>query len=289
MNTDSFKPLDPLLYREAVRQALTEDLRSGDITTDATVDHEQKAIGNLVAVSACVLAGLEVAVEAFTQIDPRVEVDRYRSDGDRCQAGECVVRLSGFSVGLLTAERTALNFLQRMSGTATLTRRFVDVADGRTVVLDTRKTTPSLRALQKYSVRAGGGVNHRSALDDGILIKDNHIRLAGSIRVAVERMKSAGHNMPVEVEVASLEEVREALDVGVDIVLVDNMSIADIKEAVRLTRGLAKVEVSGCVTLDRLDQIASIGPEFVSAGALTHSAPAVDFSFGLMPDIVVTV
>ena len=284
MKVEPFGPLEPSLYREIVRRALAEDLRWGDITTDATVDAEQKAVGDVVAGSACVLAGLEVAIEAFSQLDPHVSVERYRSDGDRCAEGERVARLSGFAVALLTAERTALNFLQRMSGTATLTRRFVDVADGRTLVLDTRKTTPTLRALQKYAVRAGGGVNHRSALDDGILIKDNHIRLAGSIRDAVELMRSAGHEMPIEVEAQSLAEVKEALEVGVDIILVDNMSIADAREAVRLTRGRAKVEVSGSVTLDRLDEIASIGSEFVSAGVLTHSAPAADFSFDLMPD-----
>ena len=283
MKVEPFGPLDPALYREIVRRALAEDMRWGDITTEATVDAEQRALGDVVAGAACVLAGLEVAIEAFSQLDPRVQVERHRVDGDRCVAGECVVRVSGFATALLTAERTALNFLQQMSGTATLTRKFVDLADGRTIVLDTRKTTPSLRALQKYAVRAGGGVNHRIALDDGILIKDNHSRLAGSIQKAVDRMRAAGQDMPIEVEVQSLAEVNEALAVGVDIVLVDNMSIDDVREAVRLTRGQAKVEVSGGVALDQLDEMASVGPEFVSVGALTHSAPAADFSFDLVP------
>ena len=284
MKVEPFGPLDPGLYREIVRRALAEDLRWGDITTDATVDAEQRAIGEIVAGTPCVLAGLEVAIEAFSQLDPHVRVERHRVDGDRCGEGECVARLSGFATALLTAERTALNFVQRLSGTATLTRRFVDLADGRTIVLDTRKTTPTLRALQKYAVRVGGGVNHRTALDDGILIKDNHIHLAGSIQNAVERMRAAGHDMPIEVETQSLAEVKEALAVGVDIVLIDNMSLDDVREAVRLTRGQAKVEVSGGVTLEQLDEIASIGPEFVSAGALTHSAPATDFSFDLVLD-----
>ena len=162
MKVEPFGPLDPALYREIVRRALAEDLRWGDITTDATVDAEQRAIGEIVAGTACVLAGLEVAIEAFSQLDPHVRVERHRVDGDRCGEGECVARVSGFATALLTAERTALNFVQRLSGTATLTRRFVDLADGRTIVLDTRKTTPTLRALQKYAVRVGGGVNHRT-------------------------------------------------------------------------------------------------------------------------------
>ena len=283
MKVEAFGPLDPALYREIVRRALAEDLRWGDITTEATVSAEQRAIGDVVAGAPCVLAGLEVAIEAFTQLDPHVQVERRRTDGDRCEAGDCVARISGFARALLTGERTALNFLQRMSGTASLTRRFVDAASGRTIVLDTRKTTPTLRALQKYAVRAGGGVNHRMALDDGILVKDNHVRLAGSIGAAVDAMRVAGHDMPIEVEAQSLAEVREALAAGVDILLIDNMSLEDVRDAVQLTRGQAKVEVSGGVTLDQLEAIAAIGPEYVSVGALTHSAPAADFSLDLMP------
>ena len=284
MKREPFGPLDPALYREIVRRALAEDLRWGDITTEATVPAEQRGVGRVVAGSDCVLAGLEVAVEAFTQLDPHVEVARHRTDGDQCGTGECVVELWGFAAALLTAERTALNFLQRMSGTATLTRRFVDATNGRTLVLDTRKTTPTLRALQKYAVRVGGGVNHRMALDDGILIKDNHVRLAGSIGEAVKRMRAAGHDMPIEVEAQSLDQVRDALEADADTVLIDNMTVDEVREAVRRARGRAKVEVSGCVSLDQLPAIVDIGPEFVSVGALTHSAPAVDFSFDVVPD-----
>ena len=284
MKVEPFGPLDTTLYREIVRRALAEDLRWGDITTEAAVSADVRAVGEIVVGSPCVLAGLDVAVEAFTQLDPRVEVVRPHQDGDQCEVGETVLRVTGLGGALLTAERTALNFLQRMSGTATLTRRCVETAEGRTVVLDTRKTTPTLRALEKYAVRAGGGVNHRMALDDGILIKDNHIRLVGSIRKAVDRVRRAGHDMPIEVEAQSLSDVAEAVAAGADVVLADNMDTADLEETMRLTRGAAKVEVSGGITPERFDEIAAAGPEYISVGALTHSAPAVDFSFDLRPD-----
>ena len=186
---------------------------------------------------------------------------------------------------MLTAERTALNFLQRLSGIATLTRRYVDAAAGRITVLDTRKTTPVLRALEKYAVRVGGGTNHRFGLEDGILIKDNHVRLAGGIEAAMSRMRDAGLRIPIEIEAQSLEQVSAAIDAGADIVLLDNLSIAEIREAVRRIDGRAKVEVSGGVTLERLPEIAETGADYVSVGALTHSAPAADLSFELEPDV----
>ncbi len=185
---------------------------------------------------------------------------------------------------MLTAERTALNFLQRLSGIATLTRRFVDAAAGRITILDTRKTTPTLRALEKYAVRAGGGANHRSGLDDGILIKDNHIRLGGGVATTVRRMKAAGLEMPMEVEAQSLDQVDEAIDAGADVILLDNLSTEEIREAVRRIAGRAKVEISGGVTLDRMPELAATGADYVSVGALTHSAPAVDLSFELELD-----
>src|SRR5688572_26703673 len=184
---------------------------------------------------------------------------------------------------MLTAERTALNLLQRMSGIATITRAFVDAARGSITVLDTRKTTPTLRALEKYSVLAGGGSNHRSGLDDGILIKDNHIRLAAGVEEAVRRMKSAGHEMMVEVEAQSLEQVDAAIAAGADIILVDNLPIDQIREAVRRVGGRAKIEISGGVTLARMPELAATGADYVSVGALTHSAPAADISFELEP------
>jgi nicotinate-nucleotide pyrophosphorylase (carboxylating) len=276
-----FSPLEPALYREIVRRALAEDLGWGDVTTEATVPADLQARGVLVARCGCVLAGLDVAAEAFRQLDPRVEFARKRSDGDACQSGETIADVIGFAAALLTAERTALNFLQRLSGIATLTRRFVDAAGGRLIILDTRKTTPTLRVLEKYAVRAGGGVNHRGGLDDGILIKENHIRLGGGVAEVVRKMRGAGHEMPIEIEAQSLREVDEALAAGADIILLDNMSIDDMRQAISRARGRVKTEISGGVTLDRLPELASLGADYVSIGALTHSAPAADLAFEL--------
>jgi nicotinate-nucleotide pyrophosphorylase (carboxylating) len=283
VRTVPFQPLDPAVYREIVRRALAEDLGWGDVTTEATVPSELRAKGILLVKSPCVLAGLDVAVEVFMQLDPGCTFDRKKKDGDRCQPGDVVAELTGGAAPMLTAERTALNFVQRLSGIATLTRQFVDAAGGKIVVLDTRKTTPTLRALEKYAVRAGSGTNHRSGLDDGILIKDNHIRLAGGVAEAVKRMKDDDPEMPIEIEAQSIEQVDQALAAGVDCILVDNLPVETIKEAVRRARGLAKIEISGGVTLDRLPELAQTGANYVSVGALTHSAPAVDISFELEP------
>ena len=284
MKSVPFAPLEPGAYREIVRRALAEDLGWGDVTTDATVQPQQRARGVILAKAACVVAGVDVALEAFRQLDPSVVVDVGRGDGVRCAPGDVVATLRGSAASLLTAERTALNFLQRMSGVATLTRRFVDAAAGRITILDTRKTTPTLRVLEKYAVRAGGAMNHRGGLDDGILIKDNHVRLAGGVGEAVRRMKAAGQEMPIEVEAQSLEQVDEAVAAGADVILLDNLSTADIREAVRRIGGRAKTEISGGVSLERLPELAITGADYVSIGALTHSAPAVDLSFELEPD-----
>jgi nicotinate-nucleotide pyrophosphorylase (carboxylating) len=278
-----FGPLDPALYREIVRRALAEDLGWGDVTTEATVRPEQRARGTILVKSPCVIAGIQVAEEAFRQLDPAIAFEIRRNDGDRCAAGAVVAEARGAAAAMLTAERTALNLLQRMSGIATLTRAFVDAAGGTITVLDTRKTTPTLRALEKYSVRAGGGANHRSGLDDGILIKDNHIRLAGGVEAAVKLMKDARQEMMVEVEAQSLDQVDAAIAAGADIILVDNLPIEQIREAVRRVAGRAKVEISGGVTLDRMPELARTGADYVSVGALTHSAPAADISFELEP------
>ena len=283
MRTVPFQPLDPALYREIVRRALAEDLGWGDVTTEATVPAELRAKGVILAKSPCVIAGLDVAAEVFLQLDPGCAFDCRKKDGERCEPGDLVAEVRGGAAAMLTAERTALNFLQRLSGIATVTRRFVDAADGKITVLDTRKTTPTLRALEKYAVRAGSGTNHRAGLDDGILIKDNHIRLAGGVAEAVKRMKDDDPEMPIEVEAQSLEQVDQALAAGVDIVLVDNLPTDVIREAVRRARGRAKIEISGGVTLDRLPELAQTGANYVSVGALTHSAPAADMSFELEP------
>jgi nicotinate-nucleotide pyrophosphorylase (carboxylating) len=284
MRTVPFQPMDPALYREVVRRALAEDLGWGDVTTDAVVPADARARGQFLSKCDCVIAGLDVAAEAFTQLDPGCAFDRKYKDGDRCRAGDIVAEVRGQAAAMLTAERTALNFLQRLSGIATLTRRFVDATGGKITILDTRKTTPTLRALEKYAVRAGAGTNHRAGLDDGVLIKDNHIRIAGGIREAVKRMKEANVEMPIEVEAQSLEQVDEAIAAGADVILVDNLPLDQTREAVSRVRGRAKVELSGGVTLDRLPDLAKTGADYVSIGALTHSAPAVDMSFELEPE-----
>jgi nicotinate-nucleotide pyrophosphorylase (carboxylating) len=275
----SFEPLVPESYRDLVRRALAEDIGSGDVTTAATVDGDRQARGILLAKSAGVIAGLDVAAETFRQLDPDVVIRVRRADGTRCEAGAEVAEIQGRVSALLTAERTALNFMQRMTGIATLTRQFVDAAAGRIIILDTRKTTPLMRALEKYAVRAGGGVNHRFGLADGVLIKDNHVRLAGGVCNAVARMRAAKPGMAIEVEAQSLSEVGDALQAGADIILLDNLSTADIIEAVRQCRGRAKTEISGGVTLARIPELAATGADYVSIGALTHSAPAADLSF----------
>ena len=279
MKTIPFEPLDPSVYRQIVRRALAEDLGWGDVTTEATVGAEVRGHGTVVVKAPCVLAGLDVAAEVFRQLDPAVHITLRNRDGDRTEPGAVAAEVRGAAALMLTAERTALNFLQRLSGIATLTRRYVDAAGGRITVLDTRKTTPTLRALEKYAVRAGGGCNHRLGLDDGILIKDNHVRLAGGVAEAVKRMKAARQEMLVEVEAQSLADVEAAIDAGADVILLDNLPLEQIHQAVGRIAGRAKIEISGGVSLDLMPELARTGADYVSVGALTHSAPAVDLSF----------
>jgi len=279
MRTIPFEPLDPSVYRQIVRRALAEDLGWGDVTTEATVPADVRGHGRIVVKAPCVLAGLDVAAETFRQLDPAVQIALRHRDGDRCEAGAVAAEARGAAGLMLTAERTALNFLQRLSGIATLTRRYVDGAEGRITVLDTRKTTPTLRALEKYAVRAGGGSNHRSGLDDGILIKDNHVRLAGGVVEAVRRMKAARQEMLIEVEAQSLADVEAAIDAGADVIMLDNLPLEQIHQAVTRIAGRAKIEISGGVTLDRMPEFSRTGADYVSIGALTHSAPAIDLSF----------
>jgi nicotinate-nucleotide pyrophosphorylase (carboxylating) len=284
MRSVPFAPLDPGLYREIVRRALAEDLGWGDVTTEATVEAGLKARGVVLAKSPCVIAGVDVAAEAFRQLDPAVVFTVRKGDGSSCSPGDVVAEVSGSAASMLTAERTALNLMQRMTGIATMTRRYVDATGGHITILDTRKTTPTLRALEKYAVRAGGGTNHRAGLDDGILIKDNHIRLAGGLAEAVRRMKAADQEMPIEVEAQSLDQVDEAIQSGADVILLDNLTTDQIKDALARIAGRAKVEISGGVTLERIPELARTGADYVSIGALTHSAPAADLSFELEPD-----
>jgi nicotinate-nucleotide pyrophosphorylase (carboxylating) len=280
-----FEPLDPGLYREIVRRALAEDLGWGDVTTDATVPPSLRARGVILAKSPCVVAGVDVAAETFRQLDPSVVFTVLKNDGTACEPGEIIADVRGSAASMLTAERTALNLMQRMTGIATMTHRFVQAAKGGITILDTRKTTPTLRALEKYAVRAGGGTNHRGGLDDGVLIKDNHIRLAGGLEEAVRRMKAADPQMAIEVEAQSLEQVDQAIQSGADIILLDNLSTNQMKDALARIAGRAKVEISGGVTLDRIPELAATGADYVSVGALTHSAAAADLSFELEPDV----
>ena len=280
----SLSPLEPAEYRDIVQRALDEDLGGArDVTTDATVPAIARARGVFIANADCVVAGLDVAFECFRAMDSAVQITVRKPDGERCRAGETIAEIAGSARTLLVGERTALNFLQRMSGIATLAARYVDATGGRITILDTRKTTPTLRELEKYAVRAGGATNHRFGLFDAVLIKDNHIAIAGGVRHAIEKERAHHPAMAIEVESDPLAQVDEALASGADTILVDNMPLNDIRDAVLRCAGRAKIEISGGVTLDRIPQLASTGADYVSAGALTHSAPAVDISFDIAP------
>jgi nicotinate-nucleotide pyrophosphorylase (carboxylating) len=268
-------------YAELIRAALKEDIGAGDITTTATVGEGVRARGTLLAKSALVVAGLDVAAEAFRQLDRTVVVEVHWGDGAHVQSGDVIAFISGDARALLTGERTALNVLQRLSGIATMTSRYVAAAAGRITLLDTRKTTPGWRTIEKYAVRCGGGSNHRQRLDDGVLIKDNHKRLAGGIGQAVAAAQRVAGNLPVEVEVETLAEVDEALQAGAPRILLDNFTTYDIRAAMAKINGRAIVEISGGITLERLPELGTTGAQFVSVGAITHSAPAADISFEL--------
>jgi nicotinate-nucleotide pyrophosphorylase (carboxylating) len=272
-------PLPPDLL-EAIRRALQEDIGPGDVTTDSIVTPEAIMRGQIIAKQDGVVAGLDTAAAVYEMVDAEVDFDLRVEEGARVTRGQVLALVSGRTRSLLTAERTALNFLGRMSGIATLTRQFVDaVAGTRAIILDTRKTAPGLRMADKLAVKRGGGKNHRIGLYDMILIKDNHIDSAGSITEAVARARSAAPGLEVEVEARTLEDVREALSLGVERILLDNMSLEMMAEAVHLTAGRAKLEASGNVTLETVRAIAETGVDFISSGALTHSAKVFDISF----------
>lgn len=276
--------LYPLQYEPLVRHALEEDLgRAGDLTTNAIVPPEAHATGRLVARREGCIAGLEVAVCAFRLLDPHLDVVFHCHDGTVVSAAATLAELRGSARALLVAERTALNFLGHLSGIATATRRMVEAVQGFSArVTCTRKTLPGLRSLEKYAIRAGGGANHRFGLDDAVLIKDNHIILAGSVREAVRRVREAvGHLVKIEVEVDTLEQLKEALLCPIDAVLLDNMNAVQLQEAVRLVDGRVLTEASGGITLETAGEIAAAGVDLLSAGWLTHSAPALDVALDL--------
>lgn len=277
------EPIASEAYRDLVRNALVEDRGHGDATSAATIARGTRARGTIIAKTDLVVAGIEVAAEAFRQLDPQSVFEVRWGDGSRVQPGEVVANVRGDAHALLEAERTALNFLQRLSGIATLTAKFVDAAGGGITILDTRKTTPGFRVLEKYAVRCGGGTNHRHRLDDGILIKDNHKRLGGGVAAAATRAMEQSGGLPVVVEVETLAELDEVLATGVPRILLDNFSTYDIREAVKRVNGRAEIEISGGVTLERIPELATTGARYVSIGALTHSAPAADLSFELEP------
>lgn len=262
-----------------VQNALQEDLgRAGDITTDAIIPRSRKWKGALVARQAGVLAGLDVARIAFQLIDPSLRLAAKKNDGDKIKPGDVLATISGSAAAIITAERVALNFLCHMSGIASATRQLVDtVKPYKSRICCTRKTTPGLRTVEKYAVRAGGGSNHRFGLDDAILIKDNHIAVAGGVRQAVEKARAAvGHLVKIEVEVDTLDQLREALRLPVDAVLLDNMDATTLKKAVALVNGTCVTEASGRVNLDAARAIAATGVDMISVGWITHSAPILD-------------
>lgn len=265
---------------EAIRRALNEDIGPGDVTTESIVPPQALMRGQIIAKQDGIVAGLDVAEAVYHVLDPEVQFQAQVEEGARVQRGQVLALVSGRARSLLTAERTALNFLGRMSGIATLTRQFVEaVAGTKAVILDTRKTAPGLRAVDKLAVRRGGGKNHRFGLYDMALIKDNHIDFAGSIAEAVQRVRTAAPQVEIEVEARTLDEVREALALGVTRILLDNMTLDMLREAVRLVGGRAKLEASGNVSLENVRAIAETGVDYISIGALTHSAKVFDLSF----------
>lgn len=269
----------PLAISQCIKRALAEDIGAGDVTTDSIVPAGATLRGRIIAKQDGIVAGLDVANEVFNALSAQVVFAAKVTDGTRVMKGSVLAEITGDARALLTGERTALNFLGRMSGIATLTRQFVDAVVGtNATILDTRKTAPGLRMLDKLAVQLGGGQNHRTGLFDMVLIKDNHIDFAGSITAAVERVRATGTTLPIEVETRTLENVREALDLGVERILLDNMSAETMRQAVELTNGRAKLEASGNVTLENVLEVARTGVYYISVGALTHSPRVFDVS-----------
>ncbi|MEJ7615471.1 MAG: carboxylating nicotinate-nucleotide diphosphorylase [Pyrinomonadaceae bacterium] len=267
---------------------LSEDLGRGDITTQAVVARNSRARGRFIAKEAMVVAGLEAAETVFSTLDSQQQIEAFASDGEEVEEGKVIARTNGFADVLLAGERLALNLMQRLSGIATLTRAYVKAVEGTGAqIVDTRKTTPGLRMLEKYAVLSGGGRNHRLGLDDGVLIKDNHIALAGGVKTAVERARAAaGHLHKVEVEVSGERDLREAIDSGADIILLDNLSAEETARMVTIARGIAPkilLESSGGINLENVRAYAEAGVDLISVGALTHSARAMDISFKIQP------
>ena len=273
-----------LLFEKSVKEALLEDLgRAGDITSEAIFNKNIKIEAVLVARKYGVLCGTALAYTAFKLIDPEIKYNNILNDTALVNSGDIIARINGSATNILAAERVVLNFLGHLSGISTLTAKYVNqISHTHTKICDTRKTTPNLRALEKYAVSCGGGVNHRFGLDDAILIKDNHIAVAGGVAAALRAVKQKiGHLVKIEIEVDTLEQLREALYEGVDVVLLDNMSIAQLAESVRIINNQALSEASGGVSLDTVAAVAETGVDLISVGALTHSAPVLDMGLDI--------
>jgi nicotinate-nucleotide pyrophosphorylase (carboxylating) len=268
--------------KHLIELVLSEDIGKGDLTSDATIEENLSSEGMITAKEDGIIAGLPITEMVFHRVDPDLTFVSSSKDGDRIRRGEKVATITGRVKNILSAERVALNFLQRLSGIATLTSKYVETVKGTNVkILDTRKTTPGLRALEKYAVKMGGGENHRMGLFDMILIKENHIKVVGSISQAIQKAKKKCPNEKIEVETKNLEEVNEAVRSGADWIMLDNMSIEEMKKAVKIIRSCKReieIEASGRVDLNNVREIALTGVNFISVGALTHSAPALDFS-----------
>ncbi|MDX8521955.1 carboxylating nicotinate-nucleotide diphosphorylase [Mesorhizobium dulcispinae] len=280
-------PLPSIIIEPIVRNALVEDLgRGSDLTSESVIPHDRAATLALTARQAGVIAGLDLAAYAFLLVETTIDMQVRRPDGSEVAVGETVASVSGPARALLTAERTALNFLCHLSGIATATAAIVDAVRGhKAKIVCTRKTTPGLRALEKYAVRAGGGANHRFGLDDAMLIKDNHIAIAGDIRTAIERARAAaGHMVKIEVEVDTLEQLDIALAAGIDAVLLDNMSVEQLTQAVAMVGGRAITEASGRVNVQTAPAIAATGVDLISVGWITHSAPILDIGLDIAVD-----
>lgn len=271
------------LLKDTIHNAILEDIGHGDVTSELTIPKDSNAKARIVAKEDFILAGMPFFNEVFNHIDPAVSVEILAEEGRAIKNGDIIAKLSGRTRSLLAGERVALNILQRISGIATLTHFFMKEVSGFPVrITDTRKTTPGMRVMEKYGVKTGGGFNHRFGLYDGILIKDNHIAAVGGIKAAVEAAKKCHHLLKVEVEVKDIDELRDALDAGADVVMLDNMDIDVMKEAVKIVSGRALLEASGNVSLENLKDIAETGVDIISVGALTHSAKAVDISMKIV-------
>jgi nicotinate-nucleotide pyrophosphorylase (carboxylating) len=281
------EPLPPSVLREAAARALGEDRGPADVTSLAVVSASVRARARIFAKEPCRLAGVVVAERVFMEVDPALRLRQVVSDGRDVVAGETVLEMEGLARSILTGERAALNFVQQLSGVATMTARFVAAAEGRATILDTRKTVPGLRALQKYAVRCGGGQNHRFGLYDAFMIKDNHIALMGEpggLASAVRKARAFDPKIVLVVEADTIAQVEELAGLGVDRILLDNMSCDEMKEAVAVVAGRCQLEASGNMSLERISSVAATGVDFISVGALTHSVPAIDFSLELYPE-----